>query len=67
VSTLGLGKTIKVGELVTGEYEILNSPLVSIVGVEIPRAMKGKSAGEEEEEEGEETASEATTEGASEE
>ncbi len=67
VSKLGLGKTIKVGELTAGDYEILNSPLVSIVGVEIPRAMKGKTATtDDEDEEGSETAG-ASTEGASEE
>jgi large subunit ribosomal protein L25 len=56
VSKLGLGKSIKVGELPGGDYEILNSPLVSIVGVEIPRALRGKSTDEEEGEEGEEGA-----------
>ncbi|MEQ6165722.1 MULTISPECIES: 50S ribosomal protein L25/general stress protein Ctc [unclassified Ekhidna] len=54
VSNLGLGKSIKVGELETGEYEILNSPLVTIAGIEVPRALKGKEAEEEEEMEGEE-------------
>ena len=55
VSNLGLGKSIKVGELETGEYEILNSPLVTIAGIEVPRALKGKET-EEEELEGEEGA-----------
>lgn len=56
VNKLGLGKSIKVGELQVGEYEILNSPLVSILGVEIPRALRGKTAGDDEEgEEGEES------------
>ncbi|MFY0600852.1 MAG: 50S ribosomal protein L25/general stress protein Ctc [Cyclobacteriaceae bacterium] len=58
VSELGLGKTIKVGELNVGEYEILNSSLVSILGVEIPRALRGKSADEIEGEEGEEETTE---------
>ncbi len=53
VSGLDLGKSIKVGELETGDYEILNSPLVTIAGIEVPRALKGKGAdeleGEEEE------------------
>ncbi len=51
VSKLGLGKSIKVGELEVGEYEILNSPLVTLAGIEVPRALRGK---ETEEEEGEE-------------
>lgn len=54
VSKLGLGKSIKVGELQVGEYEILNSPLVTLAGIEVPRALKGKETGEEEEMEGEE-------------
>lgn len=57
VSKLGLGKSIKVGELEVGEYEILNSPLVTLAGIEVPRALKGKDTGEDEEEmEGEEGA-----------
>lgn len=59
VSKLGLGKSIKVGELPGGEYEILNSPLVTLAGIEVPRALKGKEGVEgEEEEEGEEGAAE---------
>lgn len=56
VSNLELGKSIKVGELEPGDYEILNNPLVTIAGIEVPRALKGKEDGEEEEEEGEEGA-----------
>ncbi|MEO9871293.1 MAG: 50S ribosomal protein L25/general stress protein Ctc, partial [Ekhidna sp.] len=52
VSELGLGKSIKVGELTTGEYEILNSPLVTLAGIEVPRALKGKDVEDEEEGEG---------------
>ena len=33
VSGLDLGKSVKVGELETGEYEILNSPLVTLAGI----------------------------------
>jgi len=52
ISKLELGKTVKVGELGEAKYNILNSPLVSIASVEVPRALKGKGAdGEEEEEE----------------
>ncbi len=59
VSKLAIGKSFKVSELPTGEYEILNSPLVSIVGIEIPRALRGKTADVEEETEEEEEAAEA--------
>ncbi|MFY0605281.1 MAG: 50S ribosomal protein L25/general stress protein Ctc [Cyclobacteriaceae bacterium] len=52
VSKLGLGKSVKVGELVPDNYEILNNPLVTIMGIEVPRALRGKT---DEEEEGEET------------
>lgn len=62
VSKLGLGKSIKVGELETGEYEILNSPLVTLAGIEVPRALKGKEVEAEEDEEMEEGA-EAAAEG----
>lgn len=46
VSHLDLGKSVKVGEIKAENYEILNSPLVSIATVEIPRALRGKK-GEE--------------------
>ncbi|MEP1095717.1 MAG: 50S ribosomal protein L25 [Cyclobacteriaceae bacterium] len=60
VSELDLGQSIKVGEVPTGEWEILNSPLVTIAGIEVPRALKGK---DEEEEEGEEMEGEEGAEG----
>jgi large subunit ribosomal protein L25 len=56
ISTLKLGKTVKVASLTQEGYEILNSPLVSIASVEVPRAMKGKE--DEEEGDGEEGDSE---------
>ena len=37
ISNLELGKSIKVEELLTEEYDILNSPVVSVVSVNIPR------------------------------
>lgn len=55
VSKLGLGKSIKVGEIPSENFEILNSPLVTIMGIEVPRALRGKTV-EAEEEEGEEEA-----------
>ena len=50
ISHLDLGKSAKVGELTAQNYEIVNSPLVSICSIEIPRALRGKTAlGEDEE------------------
>ena len=54
VSNLDLGKTVKVGDVKQENYTILNSPMVSIATVAVPRALKGK--GGEEGEEGEEAA-----------
>jgi len=54
VSKLGLGKSVKVGEIPTENFEILNSNLVTIMGIEVPRALRGKSVEDEEGEEGEE-------------
>ena len=51
ISHLELGKSVKVEEILKEQYEILNSPLVSVVSVNIPRV---KIEVEEEEEEGEE-------------
>ena len=48
ISELELGKSIKVGDLEEKEYDIVNSPLVSIVSVNIPRVTLPT----EEEEEG---------------
>ncbi|MCC5920935.1 MAG: 50S ribosomal protein L25/general stress protein Ctc [Cyclobacteriaceae bacterium] len=42
ITPLALGKSMKVKALSTENYEILNSPMVSIVTIEIPRALKGK-------------------------
>lgn len=50
VSKLGLGKSVKVGEVPTENFEILNNPLVTIMGIEVPRALRGKSIGDNEEE-----------------
>ena len=50
ISALELGKTFKVGQLQAKNYDILTSPLVSICSIEVPRAMRGKGVGEEENE-----------------
>lgn len=46
ISKLELGKTLKVREISIGSFEILNSPLVPIAAVEIPRALRSKAATE---------------------
>jgi len=58
VTNLKLGKSTKVGALTTEGFEILNSPLVTIASVAIPRALRG--TGLTDEEEGAEGASEET-------
>ena len=55
ISHLKLGKSVKVEEILNDQYDILNSPLVSIVSVNIPRV---KIEVEEEEAETEEGAEE---------
>ncbi len=64
VTELRIGKAIKVGELETNNFEFLTSPLVTVVNVAIPRALRGKTAEEleAEEAEGEEGAEEAAAE-----
>ena len=52
VSGLDLGKSVKVASIEIKDFEIENSPRVTIASVEIPRALKGID--DEEEEEGEE-------------
>ena len=56
ISELQLGKSIKVEDILKEQYEILNSPLVSIVSVNIPRVKIEIEEDEEEGEEGEEGA-----------
>ncbi len=61
ISNLELGKSIKIGDIETKNFELLNSARVTIASVAIPRALKSATTEEEEalaaeEEEGEETA-----------
>lgn len=59
ISEITLGQTIKVKEVKVDNFEIINSPQVSIASVSIPRAAKLEDELEEEElEEGEEGAEE---------
>jgi large subunit ribosomal protein L25 len=64
ISKLRLGGSVKVGELETGEFEILTSELVSVISVETPRTIRVVETEEEDEElEGEEGAEGEETEG----
>ena len=54
ISELELGKSVKVEDLLNDKYDILNSPLVSVVSVNVPRVKIELE--EEEEEEGAEGA-----------
>lgn len=47
ISKLELGKSFKVEDVSVEGFEVLTSPNVSIVTVGIPRALRGKKAGEE--------------------
>jgi large subunit ribosomal protein L25 len=44
VSNLDLGKTIKVGEIPTENFTVLNAPNIPVVAVDVPRALRGKKA-----------------------
>lgn len=54
ISSLGLGDSVKVKDVVEGEFEVLTPGRITIATVEVPRAMRGKSDEEAEGEEGEE-------------
>ena len=58
ISTLGLGASIKVKDLAEGEFEVLTPGRITIASVEVPRALRCKTA-EAEDGEGEEGAEEA--------
>ena len=44
VTNLDLGKSVKVSELKAEKYTILNSPLIPIASIEIPRGLRGAKA-----------------------
>ena len=44
ISDLDLGKSIKVSQIATGDYEFLVSPNLPVASVVIPRALRGKTA-----------------------
>lgn len=56
ISELDMGKSIKVGSIETNNFEILTSPIVTVVTVAIPRALRGKTDEELEAEEAEASA-----------
>ncbi len=68
IETLDFGKAVKVKDVATEDFEILDAPQASIAVVEIPRALRGKTSTEEgeEEAEGAEEATEESTEAAAE-
>lgn len=49
ISDLELGKSVKVAKIKSENYEVLNSELVSIATIAIPRSLRGGSQGEGEE------------------
>lgn len=65
IESLELGKSIRVGDVNTGNIEVLNNPGNPIATCEVPRALKGKTA-EGEGEEGAEAAEGAEAEAAAE-
>lgn len=58
ISKLKLGQSLKVKDLHFEDGEILNSERITVTSVEVPRALRGKSADDEALEEGEEGAEE---------
>lgn len=46
VTTLDFGKTLRVADIKTANFETLDNPSTAIVGIEIPRALRGKQATE---------------------
>ncbi len=48
ISKLGLGDSVKIGDLPVGEFEVLTPPRITVATVEVPRAMRGKTTEEEE-------------------
>ncbi|SHN34080.1 large subunit ribosomal protein L25 [Cyclobacterium lianum] len=47
ISSLELGKSVKVADLNVEKFELLNSPNVTIATIGIPRALRGKKGEEE--------------------
>ncbi|MDH5599548.1 MAG: 50S ribosomal protein L25/general stress protein Ctc [Cyclobacteriaceae bacterium] len=60
ITNLDFHKAVKVGDITTENFEVLDSTIASVAVVEVPRAMKGKTMTAEEEAAEEEAAAEAT-------
>ncbi|MEM9674969.1 MAG: 50S ribosomal protein L25/general stress protein Ctc [Bacteroidota bacterium] len=58
VTDLDFGKSVKVKDVPRGNYQVMDNDAISVAVIEIPRALRGKSDGEEGEEEGVEAAAE---------
>ncbi|MGD1892450.1 MAG: 50S ribosomal protein L25/general stress protein Ctc [Cyclobacteriaceae bacterium] len=52
VTDLDFGKSVKVKDVPRGSYQVMDNDAISVAVIEIPRALRGKSDGEEGEEEG---------------
>ena len=48
VSTLDFGKSAKVEDVQTGDFKVSEDPALSIAVIEVPRALRGASADDEE-------------------
>lgn len=48
IEGLALGRSVKVKDIDVADVEILNSSALPVATIDIPRALKGKTAGEEE-------------------
>ncbi|MCS7003965.1 MAG: 50S ribosomal protein L25/general stress protein Ctc [Cytophagales bacterium] len=44
VTNLDLGKNIRVGDIKTDKFEILNTPTLPVASVEVPRGLRGQSS-----------------------
>jgi large subunit ribosomal protein L25 len=64
VSGLDFGKSAKVEDVETGDFNVSEDPALSIAVIEVPRALRGASADDDEELEGDEEATEEGAEGA---
>lgn len=51
VTDLDFGKSVKVKDVPSGNYQVMDNDAISIAVIEIPRALRGKTDDEEGEEE----------------
>jgi len=67
ISELDFGNAIKIADVQAENFEIIDNPAISIAVIEVPRALRGKTADDEDEEDVELEGEEETGEGAKEE